>query len=179
MDIGGKIKRLRLTHGLTQKELADRAELSKGFISQLERDLTSPSITTLTDILECLGTNLNEFFTEKQEEKIVFSPDDMFEKVDKEFNRSILWLIPNAQKNSLEPILVTLAPGATSNIDEPHNGEEFGYILSGGVSLVTGTRKHRLKKGCSFYFAPTMQHYIVNTGKSEARILWVSTPPTF
>jgi len=179
MDIGGKIKRLRLTHGLTQKELADRAELSKGFISQLERDLTSPSITTLTDILECLGTSLDAFFTEQQDEKIVFSPDDMFEKVDKEFNRSILWLIPNAQKNSLEPILVTLAPGATSNIDDPHNGEEFGYILSGGVSLVTGARKQRLKKGCSFYFAPTMRHYIVNTGRSEARILWVSTPPTF
>ena len=56
MDIGAKLKELRILKGLTQEELADRAELSKGFISQLERDLTSPSIATLMDILQCLGT---------------------------------------------------------------------------------------------------------------------------
>ena len=64
MDIGGKIKELRVMTGLTQEELADRSELSKGFISQVERNLTSPSIATLTDILQCLGTNLQEFFSE-------------------------------------------------------------------------------------------------------------------
>ena len=78
MDIGKKIQSLRLQYGLTQKELADRAELSKGFISQLERNQTSPSIATLTDILECLGTTPGEFFSDRGEEKIVFSSDDMF-----------------------------------------------------------------------------------------------------
>ena len=57
MDIGLKLKELRTALRLTQEELADRAELSKGFISQLEHNLTSPSIATLTDILQCLGTN--------------------------------------------------------------------------------------------------------------------------
>ena len=59
MDIGSKLKELRVLKGLTQEELADRAELSKGFISQLERDLTSPSIATLIDILQCLGTTIS------------------------------------------------------------------------------------------------------------------------
>ena len=72
MKIGAKVKELRVQKGLTQEELADRTELSKGFISQLERDLTSPSIATLTDILEALGTNLSEFFTEARTEKIGF-----------------------------------------------------------------------------------------------------------
>ena len=108
MDIGAKIKSLRLKYGLTQEELADRAELSKGFISQLERNLTSPSIVTLTDILECLGTTPGEFFSEKAEEKIVFSSEDMFEKEDAA--KQIIWLIPGAQKNLLEPILLTLQP---------------------------------------------------------------------
>ena len=58
MSIGGKLKELRILKGLTQEELADRAELSKGFISQVERDLTSPSIATLMDILQCLGTTI-------------------------------------------------------------------------------------------------------------------------
>ena len=50
MDIGNRLKELRVLKGLTQEELADRAELSKGFISQVERNLTSPSIATLTDL---------------------------------------------------------------------------------------------------------------------------------
>ena len=61
MELGEKIKELRNKQGLTQEELADRAELSKGFISQLERDMTSPSIATLEDLLQCLGTTLGEF----------------------------------------------------------------------------------------------------------------------
>ncbi|MBR6677758.1 MAG: helix-turn-helix transcriptional regulator, partial [Oscillospiraceae bacterium] len=63
MDIGKSIKKLRLQKELTLEELASRCELSKGFLSQLERDLTSPSIATLEDILEALGTNLAEFFS--------------------------------------------------------------------------------------------------------------------
>ena len=69
----------------TQEELADRAELSKGFISQLERDMTSPSIATLEDLLQCLGTTLGEFFNEEQEEEqIVFTEEDFFVKKDEE-----------------------------------------------------------------------------------------------
>ena len=72
MNIGEKIKALRVANGLTQEELANRCELTKGFISQVERDLTSPSIATLVDILESLGTNLKEFFNETEEEKLFF-----------------------------------------------------------------------------------------------------------
>ena len=79
MEIGPKIKRLRTQLGLTQEELANRCELSKGFISQLERDLTSPSIATLIDILECLGTSPRAFFSDDSERKCVFARDDMFE----------------------------------------------------------------------------------------------------
>ena len=175
--IGAKIKSLRLRYGLTQEELADRAELSKGFISQLERDQTSPSIVTLVDILECLGTTPGEFFTETADEKIVFSEADMFEKVDE--NSSILWLIPNAQKNQLEPILFTLAPGASSEPDEPHEGEEFGYVLSGTVTIVIGNRSMKAKKGEAFYYTPNSEHYIKTNGKSGAVFLWISTPPNF
>ena len=72
MKIGNRLKELRIQKGLTQEELADRCELSKGFISQLERDLTSPSIATLVDILQCLGTDIREFFSESpKEEQIV------------------------------------------------------------------------------------------------------------
>ena len=106
----------------TLKELADRTELSKGFISQLERDLTSPSIATLMDILQCLGTSIGEFFNETQEEQIVFSKQDYFEKIDTELHNEIKWIIPNAQKNVMEPILLTLEAGGSTYPDNPHSG---------------------------------------------------------
>ena len=115
MNIGQKVRELRIAKNLTQEELADRSELSKGFISQLERDLTSPSIATLVDILQCLGTNLNEFFSDDEEEQVVFGDEDYFEKKDTDLKNTIEWIIPNAQRNMMEPIRLTLAPGGASN----------------------------------------------------------------
>lgn len=178
MQIGVKIKQLRLQRGLTQEELAARTELTKGFISQLERDITSPSIATLMDILEALGTSVGPFFSDAAEETITYAANDMFVKEEPD-GSTIRWLVTNAQKNALEPILVTL-PAHTETIhDDPHEGEEFGFVLAGGVTLVLGEQKYRVKKGGSFYFRPTRVHYLINTGKAEARVLWVSTPPSF
>ena len=69
--IGEKIKDLRNKNGLTQQELADRAELTKGYISQLERGQVAPSVVTLLDLIECLGTTPSEFFKETEEEHVV------------------------------------------------------------------------------------------------------------
>jgi transcriptional regulator with XRE-family HTH domain len=69
MQIGEKIKRMRLRLGLTQEDLAARTELSKGFISQLERDLTSPSIATLMDILEALGSDIAASSTKRRRKR--------------------------------------------------------------------------------------------------------------
>ncbi len=178
MEIGAKIKRLRLQLGLTQEELGNRCELSKGFISQLENDVTSPSIATLIDILECLGTSPRAFFSEDGERKIVFTQSDMFEKVDEQHGR-ITWLVPNAQKNAMEPILVSLLEGQSTLPQDPHEGEEFGYVLSGSVFLHTGPKKQRVKTGESFCFHPSTVHYVANAGRTTARFLWVSTPPSF
>ena len=73
MEIGERLRELRIQRGLTQEELADRCELSKGFISQVERELASPSIATLKDMLECLGVTL-QFFQRRQRRKGGFCP---------------------------------------------------------------------------------------------------------
>ena len=177
MDIGGKIKELRVMTGLTQEELADRSELSKGFISQLERNLTSPSIATLGDILEALGTNLSDFFSEQTEEKVVFGADDVFVKEDAEAGHAIHWLIPNAQKNRMEPIRMQIRSGGATYPDNPHEGEEFGYVLKGEITIVLGREQYRARAGESFYYTADKEHYIIS--KKGAEILWVSTPPSF
>jgi len=179
MQIGEKIRRLRIEKQLTQEELANRCELSKGFISQLENDLTSPSIATLMDILEILGTNLTEFFSDDSNERITFTYDDMFETESEDLKYKLMWLVPNAQKNAMEPIMITLEPGGRYVEEEPHEGEEFGFVLCGTINLHLGDRKVKVRKGESFYFKPKANHFISNCGKAEAKVIWVSTPPSF
>lgn len=179
MEIGSKIRELRIAKNLTQEELADRAELSKGFISQLERDLTSPSIATLVDILQCLGTDLQEFFNDSADDQVVFGDQDYFEKIDAELKNKIEWIIPNAQKNTMEPIRLTLEPGGSTYPDLPHEGEEFGYILRGSIAIHLGNKIYRAKKGESFYYSANTKHYITANEKSGAELIWISTPPNF
>ena len=177
MELGKKIKQMRNQKGLTQEELADRCELTKGYISQLENDLNSPSIATLTDILSALGSNLSEFFQEEREEKIVFSKNEFIEK---DADGVLLnWLIPNAQKNMMEPILVELTEGAATPGDIPHEGEEFGYVLEGKIAIELGNKAHLCKKGEAFYYTASKPHAIINKGKGKAKFVWISTPPNF
>ncbi len=177
MDLGKKIRQMRNQKGLTQEELADRCELTKGYISQLENNINSPSIATLTDILSALGSNLSEFFREEAEEKIVFSKNEFIEK-DSE-GVLLNWLIPNAQKNTMEPILVELSEGAETTQDVPHEGEEFGYVLEGKIAIRLGNKQHACKKGEAFYYLASKPHSIINKGKGKAKFLWISTPPNF
>ena len=189
IEIGKKIRDIRTQKGLTQEELADRSELSMGFISQLERDLTSPSIATLTDIpppiatlidiLQCLGTDLKSFFDDSEDTQIAFKQTDYFEKIDETLHNKIEWIIPNAQKNMMEPIRLTLEPGGSTYPDNPHEGEEFGYVLSGSIFLILGSKTIKVKKGESFYFTASATHYLKADEKTGAVVIWVSTPPSF
>jgi len=178
MELGEKLKDLRLSCELTQEELADRCELTKGYISQLENDLTSPSIATLIDILSALGSSLKEFFaSDEQEEKITFNKNEFIEKVTDEY--TLNWLVPNAQKNAMEPIHIILKPNSATDEDFPHDGEEFGYVIKGEITLITGKRRLRVKKGETFYYTANKVHQIVNRTEKEAEFIWVSSPPSF
>ncbi|MDD3839482.1 MAG: XRE family transcriptional regulator [Clostridia bacterium] len=179
MNIGKKIKTLRKLNGLTQEELAMRTDLTKGFISQIERNLTSPSIATLMDILEALGTDIKRFFNEPDSKKIVFAKSEIISSTNEKNKFTIDWLIPNAQKNCMEPILITLESGGKSNVESPHEGEEFGYVLAGSIHLYIGDSKYKVNKGESFYFKSDSEHYMENGFKRKATVLWVSCPPSF
>jgi len=177
MDVGKRIYQLRVRNGLTQAELASRCELTKGFLSQLENDRTTPSLPTLMDIVEALGSDMSTFFSEEKEEKIVFRKEDFFE--DERENYAISWVVPNAQKNTMEPIILTIRPHQQSQTMMPHEGEEFGLVLSGSVILLNGGKKHRVRKGETFYIRGDQEHCLKNENSTEARVLWITTPPLF
>lgn len=177
MQLGTKIKDMRLQLNLTQEELADRCELTKGYISQLENDLTSPSIATLGDILDALGSSFSEFFRDEKNEKVVFSEGDYIEKEADGLVQN--WLVPNAQKNLMEPLSVELTPHASTAEDVPHEGEEFGFVLDGKITLTLGKKKYVCRRGESFYYSADRTHKISNESNAKARFIWISSPPNF
>ena len=177
MDIGQKIKELRLFWNLTQEELANRCELTKGYISQLENDKADPSIQTLEVILHALGTNFTNFFNEAEKPQIKFSEE---EQLDTEFPGYIQsWLVPTSQSHAMEPIYIILKPQSKTILDLPHEGEEFGYILKGSIILHYGDDNIRCNAGESFYYKTNKKHFLENCGDTDAEIVWVSCPPNF
>ncbi|MEG1528176.1 MAG: helix-turn-helix domain-containing protein [Clostridia bacterium] len=177
MDIGAKIKQIRLQRGLTQEELASRCELTKGYISQLENDLASPSIATLVDILNILGVSLQFFFSEQVDEQVVFTEKDFF--ISNNDSHDLIWLVPNSQKNQMEPVIVVLAENGSTDQREPFEGEEFGYVLEGRIAIEQNGKTYKAKRGDSFYLDGRYSHTITNRGKGVAKALWIVTPSNF
>jgi transcriptional regulator with XRE-family HTH domain len=168
---------MRQAKGLTQEELASRADLTKGFISQVERNLTSLSVESLLAILDALDEKPSTFFDAAFEQKLVFKVKDRVE-LEKEDVASFQILVPAAQNRLMDPALVALKPGEKME-EGPHEGEEFGFVLSGGIELSLGGKTYKLRRGECFYFRASKRHRIGNRRKTRALVLWVSSPPNF
>lgn len=169
---------MRLANGLTQEELAGRADLTKGYISQLENDATSPSISTLKDLLDVLGVSISEFFADACEPQVVFGPESRV-RATRADGLQVDLLVPGAQNRSMDPALVSLRPGEQTQDQSAHQGEELGFVLQGRVEVNLEGKTHALRKGECFYFHSGQRHSLRNTSGTEAKILWVVTPPTF
>jgi transcriptional regulator with XRE-family HTH domain len=179
VEIGERLKRLRMINSLTQEELASRADLTKGYISQVENDATCPSIATLKDILDVFGVSMQEFFTVPAETEVVFGSESRVQSTDDGNPVKVELLVPGAQNREMDPALVTLKPGAEMALQEVHEGEEFGYVLCGRVEVCLDDKVYTVKKDECFLFASDRRHRVRNAGRGKARILWVVTPPTF
>lgn len=177
MKIGNKIKEKRTLLMLTQEELANRCELTKGYISQLENDKVSPSIETLEIILDVLGTNFSDFFYSQSEQRIIFEKEEQYTKEFEGYKQT--WLVPTSQEHLLEPVLVEISPHTYTIHDYPHTGEEFGYVIEGEILVHYGDISKLCRAGESFYFTTNSTHYLENIGNVVARLVWVSTPPNF
>ena len=176
LEIGRKIKALRLASELTQSELAARARLTKGFISQFERDQTSISLDSLLDILDALGITITEFFGDLGQTRKVFSPKDRISLTEKGIDKFQI-LVAGSTNNLMDPIMIRLGSGEKLAKDGPHAGEEFGYILSGTLTLLIGKKAYKIPPRHCFYFEADETHQFVNNGKTKVSFLWVTSPP--
>jgi len=179
VNIGDRLKRLRMINSLTQEELASRTDLTKGYISQVENDTTCPSIATLKDMLDVFGVSMQEFFSEPTDAEIVFGSDARVQSTAAGDAVRVELLVPGAQNREMDPALVTLQPGAAMEMQDVHEGEEFGFVLLGRIQVQLDDKLYTVKKDECFLFASDRRHTVKNIGKGPAKILWVVTPPTF
>lgn len=179
LDIGDKIRNLRLRMGLTQEELAERSDLTKGFISQLEHDNTSPSVDTLENIVGALGTTMAEFFRSDNMDPIIFHLEDAFSGRYEQLGMEMHWIVPNAQKHAMEPVILELEPNGSSKVYDPFEGESFGFVLEGKVRLRYGEQSFELEETDCFYFDAQRTFSVENAADAPSKLLWVVTPPYF
>jgi len=188
MSIGKKIKKKRIELGLKGIDLAEKSGLSPGFISQVERDLVNPSVSTLKRIGNALNVPIGIFFEEasSKEETNEFpvnkSPvvHENRRKTLSPNNGVIFYLLNPDMSGDIEFILDILEPGATTGEElYSHPGEECGLILEGELEVQLEDKKYLLKKGDSITFKSTILHRKTNTGKFKSISIWANTPPWF
>lgn len=182
--VGQHIRVLRLERGLALNELARRCELSPSFISQVERELCSISISSLHAICKVLGINVAEFFASLESSKRSKEPTQRLSEVLKQGNQPSVTTSDAAIKyrfltrefpdRKLEIVIAEISPGYRYPLAS-HGGEEFGYILEGQLRLTIREREHIMGPGDSYHFDASVPHGYAAEGDQTARVMWIGT----
>jgi transcriptional regulator with XRE-family HTH domain len=180
LAVGSRIRDLRREHRLSLETIADRTDLSIGFLSQIERGLSSPSLRVLATLADVLGVGIAALFGARPSTEAASSV------VTREVQRAELklWrtgiskqlLSPAGTDNRLNLFLVHLEPGGNTG-DElyTHDGEEAGLVLEGEMTLTVDAETWSLKTGDSFRFASRRPHRFSNPADdAKAVVLWVN-----
>lgn len=178
--VGERIRGLRRARGLSLKDVALAAGLSAGFLSQIERGLSSASVRALARIADSLGVMISDIFPSEEGfdgvSQIVARTKDRkrIDLAQTGVTKELLTPFPNTPR--LDIYMMTLEPGGRSG-DEPysHDGEEAGLVLEGGLELVVDGRKYVLGEGDSFRFKSSRPHQFSNAGDRVVRALWVNS----
>ncbi|MGE8320266.1 MAG: helix-turn-helix domain-containing protein [Comamonas sp.] len=180
--IGGEIKSLRKAKGLSLQSLSQACGKSIGFLSQVERGLSKPTISDLHAIAQALGIQINWFFPQGD----AAAPSDGGVVVRKGQRRQLSFasgiadylLSPNLD-GPLELLWSVMEPGSDSGEAYLHAGDEAGVVIRGSLELWVGERFFALGEGDSFSFPSTLPHRYRNPGDTRTELLWVVTPPSY
>ena len=179
MQLGKKIRDLRLRRGLTVQQLAEASSLSKGFISQVENERTSPSLATLADLASALETSVAYLVVEEDQVPYVVRSHER-QQVQVGGNTSRVEILSAHPKRNLELLMAALPPGMTAGDKRHyHHGEECLLCLEGRVQVTCGDHTLVLEAGDSCHYDGRVPHAIENCGSSEARVIIAITPAAF
>jgi transcriptional regulator with XRE-family HTH domain len=178
--VGGRLRHARLVKGATLKQIAEMAACSESMLSKIENGRAYPSLPMLHRIAEALGTNLSALLASSQEEDAVVSlPHQRANYIVHGHGIRLERLIPYADQHLLQSNIIWVGPGASVDGEFIHQGEELGYVLEGEIELTVAGKTYRAAAGASFHFRSELAHSYRNVKDVPARVIWVSTPPTF
>jgi len=182
--IGTRLRHARLMRGSRLKDVADAAGCSESLVSKIENNKIEPSLQVLHKLCTVLKIGLGELFTRQEEDAPVVTRAGQRSRIEMDPVRrgnGILMerVIPYAKGHLLQSNIHVIAPGGSSFGLISHEGEEVGYVITGEIELFLGDKAYQLSAGDTFCFRSEVGHGYRNRGKSEARILFVNTPPTF
>ena len=179
MELGEKIRALRHKQKISIEQLSEMTSLSKGLISQIERDITGPSVASLWKISKALNVTMNYFFDEFEDMDPVVRKNERKKLFIKKTNRMYELLCPNL-KRAIEMMWIEIEPFEV-NTDEliSHEGEECGVVIKGSLRILTGEKIYDLNEGDSIYLDSTIPHRYVNVGDEMSVSVWAMVPPSF
>lgn len=188
MDIGHRLRAIRKTRGLSQRELASRAGLTNGTISLIEQNKTSPSVASLKSLLDAIQISMAEFFATLEENptsQYFYAPQEFTEIAPPELSGEAAQLLSlrqlgNAQEHSLQVLHERYAPGADTGPELlSHDAEEAGIIVNGQIEITVDDEVSTLGPGAGYLFNSRLPHRFRNTGDVECEIISACTPPSF
>lgn len=184
LAIGTRLRHARLTRGSRMKDVAEAAGCSESLVSKIENNKVQPSLQVLHNLCAVLKIGLGELFSPQDEDASVVTRAEQRPVVDMDPLRRgegirMERVIPYAKGHLLQSNIHIVAPGGSSFGLISHEGEEVGYLIAGEIELFVGDKAYQLSAGDTFCFRSEIGHGYRNRGASEARVLFVNTPPTF
>ena len=174
MLVGAQIKKLRTEQRMTIKTLAQKTGLSVGFISNVEHEINSPTISSLQRICEALNTNIASFFSLSASSSIVSRLADSQRLYMPAPMKTTCDLFPLLNRK-LNPSYITM--DVDGYYGEPpfcHEGEEICVVISGTVEMTAGNEKWILEAGDCVYIESYVPHKMSNVGDEKAKTVWVT-----
>lgn len=176
IDVGARLRSVRIAYGLSQRALARRAGVTNGLISLIEQNRVSPSISSLEKVLSGVPMTIAEFFTLDLGEapRAFYSADELQEIGNEEISRRLV----AAQRagRQLSILHERYAPGAATAEEVPQKrGEQGGIVIRGRIELTVGGTTRVLGPGDAYYFASHLPHRFRNVGREVCEIISAST----
>lgn len=173
--IGRQLRTLRKRQGLTLQQLGETAGLSAAFLSQVERELTSLSVSSLASIANALNVPPSFFFPHPKSDSVAVRSYERepfrMDRADVVYAR----LGHSFEGRQLEPLFVTYPANYRSETSS-HVGEEFYFVITGQLTVLLDGEPHKLNEGDSIHFLSDSEHQLINPSDVPVQVVVVNTP---
>ena len=180
MYIGKRLKELRKTQGMSLSDLADKSGVQIATLSRIEHLKMTGTLESHMNIAKALGIDITHLYIDivKDKDKVDFkgskSATDVFVHSDKS---SYEILTSKVLSKKMMPILLKIEPNGKTNKEQNQIGtEKFVFVVEGKIEVTIDSETYTLSKSNTLYFDASLEHCLINIGKSTAKILCVSTP---